>query len=691
MKPKRSAVAWLRRASVLFVTLLAGVVGATDGRFRYERPLIPAGPGPNRVTFDAALLSGAAPLLYAGGSADAAGGFAGGLGDLRLFDAGGHEVPYLLVASPQPAPKWQSGTMLPIAATDEASGFEVDLGSIALVNQLRLDGISAPFMKRVRLEGGGDRARWTLLLADATLFDLPEEGLARTALSFAAGEYRYFRVTWDDRKSAVVPPPRAVAARRAFSAVAEPVLEEPLDFERRPSEPGTSRFRIRLPGPRLPITALTLSCGGGHLLRRAEVREPRCAGDDVVRQVLGARVIRRVARGELTAADLRIPISRPTGAELELAVDDGDNPPLELTGVTAELAPLPWLYFESAAGETLTARFGDPQLSAPRYDLEAARASVDVTRVPLGRWGERRPLAPAEETAADGEPLPDLGGPIDTAGFRFARDVHKGPSGFTALRLDVAVLAHSPNLSDLRIAVAKRQVPYLLERLDEPLVLPLPPLRAQPSATPAARPGLSRYELALPYETLPAARLVLKTTARVFERRLSLTVEHPAADMRATPRAERVVEMMWRHTNPENAPPPLVLSLPPLRARLATLVIDEGDNSPLPLDEPQLLLPAYRLRFFRPASGDLRLLYGRTDLGEPRYDLALLAPRLVRAATAEATMGAESEQQAVPDERAAERSRHRTVFWAALVVAALVLLVLIARLLGSGNDSRKKD
>ncbi len=61
------------------------------------------------------------------------------------------------------------------------------------------------------------------------------------------------------------------------------------------------------------------------------------------------------------------------------------------------------------------------------------------------------------------------------------------------------------------------------------------------------------------------------------------------------------------------------------------LVVDEGDNAPLPLTKARLLLPSYRLRFFHAGGTPLRLVYGRDDLQPPQYDLALLAPRVMGA------------------------------------------------------------
>src|SRR5207237_5936764 len=77
----------------------------------------------------------------------------------------------------------------------------------------------------------------------------------------------------------------------------------------------------------------------------------------------------------------------------------------------------------------------------------------------------------------------------------------------------------------------------------------------------------------------------------------------------------------------------------------------------------------------------LTLLYGRSDLGPPRYDLALLAPRL---------LGAPAQDVAADAERGPMNVTGVTptiVFWCALTLAVLVLLVLIARLLRPGDGS----
>lgn len=668
----------LRLVSVLplAIGIWAAAAQGAATHFRYERAATPAARGANRLPVDVPLLAGAKPLEYAGSV------LRGGLEDLRLFDPSGHEVGYLVIPPPAPSERWQSGDVLPVQATDETSGFEVDLGTAVRIDRLRLADIPPPFLKRLRLEGSGDREHWVIPVDAGTVFDLPQEGLKRTEIAFPPTELRYLRITWDDRNSAVVPPPRKVAAHLAIPALSVETMRVPLGFARRPSEPGVSRFRVHLPGSRLPIVALELSCGGGHLSRQARVSEARLSGTEALPAVLGSRTLQRALRGQLVADDLRIPIMRPQSAELELEVGDGDNPPIDLLTIEAELAPLPWIYFESVDGASLTARFGEVKLDAPHYDLEAMRESAAAARAAEARWGEMRDASPPAEDQSDrvSDDAVGSGAAIDTGDFAYRRAIGEGPTGLTAVVLDAAVLAHSGNLFDLRIVDASdRQVSYLVESLGEPLQIELEELWPVVAATPGQDRRQSRYRLTFPYDTLPAARLVLTTTGRVFDRSLRVRAERRPRDARSEPRWEEVASVRWRHADAEERSADLVINLPALGTAQAELIVDEGDNSPLPIARPRLLLPAYRLRFFRVDGADLTLLYGAPKLGPPRYDLALLAPRVLSATAHEVHVGPEATMTPAASASVITQAK---LFWGALVLAIIVLLALIVRLVG---------
>lgn len=654
-----------------------GVLAAPLAAQRAERVVVPGGAGPNKLTFDAGVLAGVQPFRVTdvAASEGRVAVASGGAGDLRLFDKDDREVPYLLI-TPRVEAQWRAARLLRIAPTKLTSGFEADFETALPVDRVRLEGLPAPFLKRVQIEASGDRAHWTLLVPDGTLFDLPNDGLALTALDLPAGTYRYLRLTWDDRASRRMPLPRQVEVRVASATRGPAPLRTAVAVERRPSEPGKSRFRIRLPGAHLPIVAIELSIGGGNVLRAARITEGRLEGSTVVPTELGTATLRRSVRDGLAAAELRIPILPPSESQLELAVDDGNNPPLEVIGATAVFATLPFIFFEST-GDSLIARFGNDRLTAPKYDLEAERDRVPSLALAAAHWGALREVAAASDSAGA---MPTAGATIDPQGFRYARSIPSGTAGLATLPLDAAALAHG-SFGDIRIATPDgHQVPFLVERLDEPLAVTLPaPERLTSSRDQASR---SRYRIRLPYAGLPASRLVIHTDARVFDREVALEMLPSAED---DPRARSgpitVAATAWRHADPELTAPALSMQLPALRVTELSLVVDEGDNAPLPLRDATLLLPSYRLRFFRDGHTPLTLLYGRSDLAAPRYDLALLAPRLLGAPAQDVAASAERETTNVTG------VTPTIVFWCALALAVLALVVLIVRLLRPGNGT----
>ncbi len=650
-----------------------------EPRFQYQRTIQTQGTGPRRLAVDVTLLSGGAPFKVARpGEAAVA---RDGLSDLRLFAPGGRPVPYLLV-QPRAEPDWRSGRILPIAATKVTSGFDVDFRNAQPIDRVRVAGIPAPFLKRLRLEGSGDRAHWTLLQAEGTLFDLPDERISNTDLSFLAGAYRYVRVTWNDANSGRVPPPATVLARSAPGIPMPPEAAAAVAFERRPSEPGRSRYRLRLPATKLPVVALDLDVGNPYVHREATVSESRFTGTEAGPAVLGTAGLVRVVHSGATAEALRIPITSPSEQEIDLIVQDGDNQPLDLQRVRLLFAELPWIYFESSS-PTVVARYGDHSVAAPRYDLEAARESIDLTNTREARW------APALRLSAvspqDAAASPAGAGSVVGDGFRYARPLTgvDGGGGLMAIPLDAAALSHSlgptTRFADMRIVdSANRQVPYLLERRDEPLSIELTleggSSPKAPPLPPAPAGSRSVYRLPLPQAGLPAGTITVETTTRVFQRTVQIGTIRPPDRSRRDSQYAVLASAGWRHADERTAAPALTLPIPGVEENVLWLVVDEGDNAPLPLEHARLLLPSFRLRFFAPPGGGLRLVYGREDLQAPRYDLSLLAPRVMGAAATEISAGPEV---ARADQVAFISPRW---FWILLGTSVAALLALIARL-----------
>jgi hypothetical protein len=637
---------------------------AKPNAFQFERRIIVASPGPQKLPVDMDLLAGAAPGLS--------------LADLRIFDAAGVEVAYLMVPPNRQRDVWQPAQQViatPQTKTD--SGFEADLGAVFDIDRVQVLGLPAPLMKRIKVEASADRSHYNVVAADRTIFDLPAQGLKDLDVDFAPGRYRYLRGTWDDRSTSPVAPPGRVFAHRSSEVLPTPPLVAPVPFERQPSKPAVSRFRIRLPAKGLAVAALDLQVGESEVYRQATVSEPRLLGRQLEPVKLGSALLKRTARGELTAAELRIVIDAPRGSELDLSVDNGNNPPLDLKEVRAVVAAQPFVFFEAKTAGTLTARFGNPKAERPRYDLEAVGGAIpqNLSLASFEGRGNQQPTQLPEPAAATSSPvLP--GAVVDLGAFAYVRHVLAGKPGLVSLRLDAPVLAHSRQLEDVRIVDrAGRQVPYLVERDADPLSIGISVERlATPTAGLPARH--SHYRIKLPYATIAAARIELVTSARVFQRTVSLWID--VTDTNREPARSRwsvVRQQPWQHANREEPAPSVTFDLP--GGDDFVVGIDDGDNSALTITQANLLVPAFRLRFFRTADEDLALAYGNPTLSGPHYDLSLIAPELEGVPEEDAAL------QAEPADRHDPRPSDSATrwFWASLVAAVAVLVALIARLM----------
>ena len=153
----------------------------------------------------------------------------------------------------------------------------------------------------------------------------------------------------------------------------------------------------------------------------------------------------------------------------------------------------------------------------------------------------------------------------------------------------------SRGLRDLRVIDrSSSQVPYLLERRDGPLIVDARLERRDlPAGIDAPQGKPTTYIVNLPYTELPNARLALTTRARVFQRTVTLGMVVPAEN-RAPARLATIATMQWTHADEETVAPSLLFGLPESRRGDLFLLIDEGDNQPLPIENASVLMPSRR-------------------------------------------------------------------------------------------------
>ena len=287
--------------------------------------------------------------------------------------------------------------------------------------------------------------------------------------------------------------------------------------------------------------------------------------------------------------------------------------------------------------------------------------------------------------------MPQTGSALTLEGFEYLRDVPSGPAGLIAIALDAAVMSRSGvaarRFSDLRVIDRNgQQIPYLLEKRDEPLLVDVSIERRELPAAMNKQSGHSTsYVVHVPYRDLPSARLMLTTRARVFKRTLTLGTL-VAATERQPARFISHADHLWVHADEGTPAPGISFVMPESLNGDLMLLVEEGDNQPLPIEKATVMLPSYAIRLFRPADQPLRLLYGKDGVAPPRYDLQLLEPQVMGRRAEEITAGAEQQIAGTAARRGVEMVPP-VVFWSVLSLAVLVLVALVARLMRQASEA----
>ena len=165
----------------------------------------------------------------------------------------------------------------------------------------------------------------------------------------------------------------------------------------------------------------------------------------------------------------------------------------------------------------------------------------------------------------------------------------------------------------------------------------------------------------------------------MFRRGLSLAGVVPAAERRP-PRLVTHGAVNWVHADTATAAPPVTMPLPESIEGDLFVLIEEGDNQPLPIEKASILLPSFAIRMNRPANEPLRVLYGKDGVPAPRYDLQLLAPQVMGRVAEEVTPGAEQRFTAATT-LTTVAALSPMVFWSVLGLAVLVLLAMVVKLM----------
>jgi hypothetical protein len=285
------------------------------------------------------------------------------LADLRIYN-GQAQVQYALseqyggVSTEQ-----QEAKILNLGSIAGHTEFDIDVGAITEYDRVKLRLDAKDFIATASVAGANALGQGpTTKLGSSTLYDFTREALgSNSMLKLPPSSFRYLHVKLSP----------GIRPQQIKGATVSNVHEKQAGWtnvgscappEQKPrSTVITCDLPDKVPLNRILFRVASTQVNFRRAVSIADAKGPQLGSGDISR----VRIDR--AGMLVTSEDLAVSIfAKPTGS-LTITVDNGDNPPLQLTSVQP-LSVERRVYFDPQGKTTLKLYYGDEKLSAPVYD-----------------------------------------------------------------------------------------------------------------------------------------------------------------------------------------------------------------------------------------------------------------------------------------------------------------------------------
>ena len=297
------------------------------------------------------------------------------LSDLLIKDSKGENVPYFIYSSSKSASESKESYPMELINAylkDDSFYFDYRLAekkeSDIISTSIEFAAAGASFAKEVELYGSHDDKNWAYILS-GTLYSI--DGKSKLAIDFPSPQkYTFFRLKLANNLE-----------RISFSAVNLIYRVETVE----------NTYFIESFNPSRSVKSADkmtkISIEG---LRNLRLLDVTIASDSMFKRNASApygisKEIFNLSLNGTTYNDTTIPLGglAPTDEPFVIAISDGDDKPIQISGVTARYYA-DEIVFEGVSGEAYTLEFGaDPSKAAPVYDI--ARYKNEILRGALDR------------------------------------------------------------------------------------------------------------------------------------------------------------------------------------------------------------------------------------------------------------------------------------------------------------------
>ena len=340
-------------------------VSASVPYFKYLREVQPGGPAPQHYfVIDETVWQHARPDL----------------GDLRLYAADGHEVPYALSTARGSSETDQKDVkVLQPGVAGDKTQFFLDMNELAEYDRITLKLRAKNYVSKVRVEGQDDLhgAHWSTL-ANTIVYDLSDDNLGgNTTLRLPVTRYKYLRITMEGAVKPVDVEGATANIREEEKAVWRNISSAPKREEQNKETIFTFSVPANVPLERLEFT---IDAGQPNFKREVEVQSGKNEWPGSTGELSRVHMVRHGQKIDFEQSMLDLGEIRPE--TLKVIIHNGDDPPLKITGVRLQQYERR-VYFNSADSPHLY--YGDEKLDEPVYDYaKLFQADANATQTQLG-------------------------------------------------------------------------------------------------------------------------------------------------------------------------------------------------------------------------------------------------------------------------------------------------------------------
>jgi Protein of unknown function (DUF3999) len=387
------------KSAILLALLLwqatPGPVTTAPQYLRYQRIVAPSDPGQNCVVIDPQLFPHAAPSLK----------------DLRLFKDN-HEVPYAITLSEPQQPDSDTATIRNLGLRGRKIVFDLEMPNRPYT-EIDLDLAGHDFLAIATVSGTRDpNYSNQTRLGDFTLFDLTTQHLSRNTtihLQETSLPYLHIELAISPAARAGNTSPTPEALQKMVQGVTVPPSREAQSLYTTAARSSAITQRGRqsiatfaLP-ERIPIERVSFDLAPtykANFSRDVRITDhpdstanPETSANPASETLAGTilRVHLTQAGREIRHEQLSIPATLGSNMQSEaavlVAVENGDDTPLPITGIRLEMRQRK-ICFDASDERPLTLYYGDPALTAPQYDY--ARLFTLSSAVHTAQLGHER-------------------------------------------------------------------------------------------------------------------------------------------------------------------------------------------------------------------------------------------------------------------------------------------------------------